>query len=224
MSQSPANKHETRSAQTRELFIQAAQELYAERSIDAVSLNEITVAAGQKNRNALQYHFGCRNGLLQAIIDKHADAVQPLRSGYIKEAETANWSAAEASARALVMPLADYTIDNPEGIHYVKILSQLAAINSVILNPTNSSELSFRREPELTELLTKALSHLPSVEAQRRLFLIVSITFHGIADVVRAAATDTEDSVFQDRTKMFEQIVNAIESILSAPARENQHR
>jgi hypothetical protein len=122
------------------------------------------------------------------------------------------------------MPLADYTIDNPEGIHYVKILSQLAAINSVILNPTNSSELSFRREPELTELLTKALSHLPSVEAQRRLFLIVSITFHGIADVVRAAATDTEDSVFQDRTKMFEQIVNAIESILSAPARENQHR
>lgn len=222
MSQSPANKHETRSAQTRELFIQAAQELYAERSIDAVSLNEITVAAGQKNRNALQYHFGSRNGLLQAIIDKHADAVHPLRNGYIKQAEKSNWSAAEASARALVMPLADYTTNNPEGIHYVKILSQLAAINSEILNPTNSSELSFRREPELTKLLTKAVSHLHSVEAQRRLFLIVSITFHGIADIVRAAATGTKDSIFQDRTQMFEQVVNAIESILSAPARENE--
>ena len=35
-----------------------------------MSLNEITVAAGQKNRNALQYHFGNREGLLQAIIDQ----------------------------------------------------------------------------------------------------------------------------------------------------------
>ncbi|MEH6570307.1 MAG: TetR family transcriptional regulator [Halioglobus sp.] len=221
MSQSPANKHETRSALTRELFIQAAQELYAQRSIDSVSLNEITVAAGQKNRNALQYHFGSRDGLLQAIIDKHADAVHELRRGYIEQAENSHWSAAEASARVLVMPLGDYIIDNPEGIHYVKILSQLAAINSEILNPTNSSELSFRREPELGKLMVEAVSHLQPVEAQRRLFLIVSITFHGIADIVRAAATGTAQSIFQDRTQMFEQVVNAIESLLSAPARES---
>jgi AcrR family transcriptional regulator len=223
MGQSPANKHETRSAQTRELFIQAAQELYAERSIDAVSLNEITVAAGQKNRNALQYHFGSRDGLLQAIIDKHAEAVHELRCAVMEQAHKSDWSAAEASARVLVMPLTEYIVDNPEGIHYVKILSQLAAINSEILNPTNSSELSFRREPELGKLLTKAVSHLHPVEAQRRLFLIVSITFHSIADIVRAAATGTENSIFQDRAQMFEQVVNAIESLLSAPAREKQH-
>ena len=63
------NKHASRSAQTRLNFIQTALKLYAERGIDAVSLNEITVAAGQKNRNALQYHFGDRNGLLQAMVD-----------------------------------------------------------------------------------------------------------------------------------------------------------
>jgi hypothetical protein len=149
--------------------------------------------------------------------------VHELRCGYIEQAQHSDWSAAEASARVLVMPLADYIIDNPEGIHYVKILSQLAAINSEILNPTNSSELSFRREPKLSELLIKAVSHLQPVEAQRRLFLIVSITFHGIADIVRAAATGTEQSIFQDRTQMFEQVVTAIESLLGAPARENQN-
>ena len=54
MTAATGNKHAHRSAQTRERFICAAQRLYAERSIDAVSINEITVAAGQKNRNALQ--------------------------------------------------------------------------------------------------------------------------------------------------------------------------
>ena len=79
MSSAAGNKHANRSAQTRTRFIEAAQQLFAERSIDAVSLNEITVAAGQKNRNALQYHFGNRDGLLQAIIDTRAERVQALR-------------------------------------------------------------------------------------------------------------------------------------------------
>ena len=214
------NKHETRSAQTREQFIQAAQMLYAERSIDSVSLNEITVAAGQKNRNALQYHFGNRDGLLQAIIDKHAGPVYALRQAYMEQAKKSDWSAAATSARVLVMPVADYIEDNPEGIHYVKIMSQLAAINSDVLNPTNPSKLSFRNDADLNALLVKSVSHLGRVEAQRRMFLIVSITFHGIADICRAAATGSDKSIFHDRRAMFEQVVNTIEAMIAAPARE----
>ena len=189
--QTAGNKHETRSALTRERFIQAAQQLFAERSIDSVSLNEITVAAGQKNRNALQYHFGNRDGLLQAIIDKHAEPVYVLRKAYIEQARDSAWSDAEASARVLVMALADYIEENPEGIHYVKILSQLAAINSVIINPTNPSKLRFRHDADLNSLLVRAVSHLGPTEAKRRLFLVVSITFHGIADSFRSATSGT---------------------------------
>ena len=214
-----ANKHETRSAQTRDRFIQAAQLLFAERSIDSVSLNEITVAAGQKNRNALQYHFGSRDGLLQAIIDKHAAPVYALRQGYMELAKKADWPAAEAAARVLVMPLADYIEDNPEGIHYVKILSQLAVINSEILNPTNPSRLSFRNDADLQKLLMLAVSHLGGLEVQRRMFLIVSITFHGIADICRAGETGTEESVLHDRPAMFEQVVGTLEALMASPAR-----
>lgn len=219
MSDKPSSKHETRSAKTRESFIQAAQELYALRSIDAVSLNEITTAAGQKNRNALQYHFGSKDGLLQAIIDTHASPVQELRSRYIDQAKQSKWSAAEAAARVLVMPLADYIEENADGIHYVKILSQLAAINSEIINPTNPSKISFVSVPTLNALLTEAVSHLPKMEAQRRLFFVVSITFHSIADIFRADETGTEDSIFHDRQAMFEQVVGVIEALISAPTR-----
>ncbi|MFT4824212.1 MAG: AcrR family transcriptional regulator [Cryomorphaceae bacterium] len=220
MSEKPSSKHETRSAKTRESFILAAQKLYSQRSIDAVSLNEITTAAGQKNRNALQYHFGSKDGLLQAIIDAHAKPVQELRSHYIEQASICDWSAAEAAARVLVMPLADYIQRNADGIHYVKILSQLAAINSDIINPTNPSKISFVNVPKLNALLTEAVSHLPKVEAQRRVFFVVSITFHSIADIFRAAQTGTEESIFHDPEAMFEQVVSAIEALISAPARE----
>ena len=87
MSASPGNKHASRSARTRRRFIEAAQRLFAERSIDSVSVNEITLAAGQKNRNALRYHFGNREGLVQAIIDQHAKRVLALRAPYLASAE-----------------------------------------------------------------------------------------------------------------------------------------
>lgn len=220
MDKQPTSKHEARSAQTRALFIQTAQKLYAQRSIDSVSLNEITVAAGQRNRNALQYHFGNRDGLLQAIIDTHAETVHQLRQAYLQQASNSPWTAAEAAARVLVMPLADYIQSNPAGIHYVKILSQLAAINSRIIDPTHSSKLNFRDDKNLNALFGKALHHLPRPEAQRRMFLVVSITFHSIADILRAATTSSDQSVLRDRQAMFDQIVSAIASLIAAPARE----
>lgn len=219
MTTSANNKHATRSAQTRERFIGAAQQLYAERSIDSVSLNEITVAAGQKNRNALQYHFGNRDGLLQAIIDKHADRVFVLRRKYQEELAHSGCSSAEAAARALVMPLVDYIEENPEGIHYVKILSQLAALNSDIINPSTSSGLTFQNDGGFKAMVGKAVAHLDSTEAQRRLFLAISITFHSIADICRASETPGTSRTLQNRAAMFEQVALTIEGLLAAPAR-----
>jgi len=219
MARNGDNKHATRSAQTRERFIEAAQRLFAERSIDSVSLNEITVAAGQKNRNALQYHFGSRDGLLQAIIDTHADRVLVLRQKYLDQPGR-GCSVAEAAARALVRPVVDYIDENPEGIHYVKILSQLAALNSDILNPATSSRITFQNDPQFAALIRRAVSHLGPSEALRRMFLMVSITFHGIADVCRATETKGTNRKLQNRAAMFEQVVLAIETLLAAPARD----
>ena len=213
------NKHKSRSANTRELFICAAQRLFAERSIGSVSLSEITVAAKQKNRNALQYHFGNREGLLQAILDRHASPVHELRRDYIAQAEESGWSFAEASARILIMPLADYVERNPEAIHYVKVLSQLAALNSDLVNPSNRSNINFQEEKELNRLMHKAFSHLPSTEAKRRLFLVISITFHAIADICRARELNNTASILKNHQAMFEQLVCSIEALISAPAR-----
>ena len=211
------NKHASRSAKTRARFIDAAQRLFSERSIDSVSNNEITLAAGQKNRNALQYHFGNREGLLQAIIDRHAQRVLALRAPHLLP-QADDEPAARIAARGLVMPVVDYLRENPEGICYVKILAQLAALNNDVINPSTRSRLSFQNDRELGRVMRLALGHLKPSEAQQRLFLAISFTFHGIADICRAAERSDTARVLQNRDAMFGQAVLAVEMMLAAPA------
>ena len=212
------NKHANRSAATRKKFIRAAQRLYAQRSIDAVSLNEITTAAGQKNRNALQYHFGNKDGLIQAILDSHADRVAELRQDYMDTIKPGRFPASEAAARALVIPVGQYICEKPEAVYYVKILSQLAATNNTVTNPNANSSLSFRTVPRLAALMNEAMAHLTADEARQRLFLVVSITFHSIADICRAFEGDSAKSRAR-RDAMLDQVAGTISALLSAPSR-----
>lgn len=221
MVQSAGNKHSDRSAQTRQRFIEAAEKLFAERSIDSVSLNEITVAAGQKNRNALQYHFGNRDGLLQAIIDTHSQRVRELRQPFLTPESTGRQSDLHRrAAKALVRPLSDYIEENPSGIYYIKILSQLAALNSPVLNPATTTAISFDNDEALAQLFRHALSHLRATEIRRRMFLTISMTFHGIADICRASEADNSSASLRTRRKMFDQVTLAVELLLAAKPQE----
>jgi AcrR family transcriptional regulator len=58
-----------RKPSTKELLIGVGEDLFGRFGIDAVSLREIAVAAGQTSSNAVQYHFGDKRGLVRAILD-----------------------------------------------------------------------------------------------------------------------------------------------------------
>jgi AcrR family transcriptional regulator len=54
---------------TKEQLILTAERLFAVHGIDAVSLRQISVEAGNANNSAVQYHFGSKDGLIQAIFE-----------------------------------------------------------------------------------------------------------------------------------------------------------
>ncbi|MEH6550368.1 MAG: TetR/AcrR family transcriptional regulator [Pseudomonadales bacterium] len=217
---STSNKHASNSALTRERLISAALELFAERTIGAVSLNEITTRAGQKNRNALQYHFGNRQGLVQAVVDKYSSRVSDIRSEFISQFETAEMSPAEMAASALIRPIIDYVSHNVEGVHFVQVISQIATTNAPARPKAPSYELHFPDDPKFTRLINEALHHLPAAEAHRRIFLAVSMVFHSIADIYRSAESDDTPQVLSARKEMVEQLVLAIESFFQAAPRQ----
>ena len=55
---------------TRQKLLDAAARAFAEDGVFNASLIEITRQAGQRNRGALHYHFGSRDGVLCAVIDR----------------------------------------------------------------------------------------------------------------------------------------------------------
>ncbi len=61
-------------AGTRERILDAAEELFAEKGIVATSLRVLTKAAGV-NLAAVHYYFGSKEALLDAVLERRAEAV-----------------------------------------------------------------------------------------------------------------------------------------------------
>jgi AcrR family transcriptional regulator len=110
---------------TRARLIAAAEELFAERGIDGVSLREINAAADQRNSTAVQYHFGDREGVLRAVLAKHHAAVEIARHALLDQYEAGPPGDIRALAGALVRPSAAQLADPDGGRAYLRILAQL---------------------------------------------------------------------------------------------------
>ncbi|WP_293372244.1 TetR family transcriptional regulator [Nevskia sp.] len=74
-----------RSERTRLALMKAAESLFGDFGIDAVGLRTISDAAQQKNNNAVQYHFGGKLELLNAILEYREMQLQPLRQALLDQ-------------------------------------------------------------------------------------------------------------------------------------------
>jgi AcrR family transcriptional regulator len=108
----------------RDRLISAAEDLFASRGIRAVSLREINRQAAQRNVSALQYHFGDRDGLLQAVLEKHRQATEPQRHVLLDRYEATTPGDVRQLAAAFVVPLAAKLADPDGGRAYLQIASE----------------------------------------------------------------------------------------------------
>jgi AcrR family transcriptional regulator len=101
-------------------ILRAAERLMAADGIDGVSLREINRAAGQGNASAIQYHFGDREGLVIAILERHQVASEPRRHALLDEYARGPGDL-RVLAEALVVPLIERLADPDGGREYVQI-------------------------------------------------------------------------------------------------------
>lgn len=74
------------STETRIRIIEAGEALFCETGLDKTPLRAIASAAGQRNINAVQYHFGDRWGLLTAIFEYRESQLDLLRRDLLQQA------------------------------------------------------------------------------------------------------------------------------------------
>ena len=108
----------------RDALIDAARTLFAERGIDGVSIRELGRAAQQRNNNAVQYHFGDREGLLLAVLSPWNEQVGARRAALLDELEGIAAPSVRGLAGALVLPCAAM-LESSDGREYLQIVGEL---------------------------------------------------------------------------------------------------
>ncbi len=63
----------------RSALLDTAERLFAERGIEAVSMREVSGAAGQRNHSAAQYHFGDKESLVAAVFQRRMQTINERR-------------------------------------------------------------------------------------------------------------------------------------------------
>ena len=109
---------------TREALLRQAERLFARRGLYQVQVREIVEAAGQRNVSALNYHFGSREGVLDAILSRHGDPTDLARGELL--ATVGRDASSRDLVAALVVPYTAH-LDTPEGRDYLRIVAQLSA-------------------------------------------------------------------------------------------------
>ncbi len=110
---------------TRARLVEAAERLFAERGIDAVSLREINRQSGARNAIAVQYHFADRAGIVRAVLAKHVPEVESRRHSLLDQYEAEARDDLRGLAAALVRPLAVKLSDRSGGPEYLQIQADL---------------------------------------------------------------------------------------------------
>lgn len=72
-------------SETREVILDAAERLFAEHGVAAVSNRQVSEAAGQANNFAVGYHFGTKNDLVLAIVRRHVPFIERRREEMLAE-------------------------------------------------------------------------------------------------------------------------------------------
>jgi AcrR family transcriptional regulator len=70
----------SRAETTRAIILTAAERLFAERGVVAVSNRQIGEAAGQGNTAVVGYHFGAKEDLVRAVVRRHTSRIEGLRA------------------------------------------------------------------------------------------------------------------------------------------------
>lgn len=191
-------------------LILAAEKLFARGGIEGVSLREIAAAAGQGNHHAVQYHFGSREGLVQAIFDYRMRQMENRRAEMLKAAESAGLLE-DARTIVEIIFLPQLELPGQHGNHsYANFLCQYLLRTETAEFADFGSELPPNIDRAL-RLLRARLAFLPDRIAQRRLITACFMFLNMLTAYSDDRARTPDDESFEDAVNdTLSQIVLAI--------------
>jgi AcrR family transcriptional regulator len=168
-----------RSTGTREAILCAAERLFAERGMYAVSNRQISEAAGQGNNAAACYHFGTRTDLLRAIESKHREPIEELRAQMLVDigdsSELRDW------VGTLVRPLTDHLAELGAPSWYARFAAQAMA-DPTYRHVVKKDALTSPALVQAIDGITRCLPDLPKRVRSERNIMARNLLMHTCAE------------------------------------------
>lgn len=201
---------------TRVRLIEAAEALFADRGIDAVSLNEVRIAAGQSNAAAVNYHFGSKEQLVKAVLDHRVVRIEADRGEMLGALEDrGEIQDPRGLLEALVHPQAG-SIERGEryvGFAARLLLGELGGYSDYIVLLADS-ELTPHGH-RIDQLLRAGLADLPTAVVERRMVFLYTSAMLALAQHQRAK----QAGVAPPTPRYVAELIDMLVAILQAPGR-----
>lgn len=199
----------TSGPETRDKLIRAAEELFAAQGVDGAQLRDIVALAGQSNPSAVQYHFGSRAGLLDAVMAGRQRRTEQVLEPLLAEAP----DEPHALLRALVGAEAS-ELRTERGRRCLRISAQLShesGVRTRTPHPTLDGTVYWR----LIERVEACLSGLPEPLRLERLDLALTVVGAAMADRARQYLDGTVP--LTDEQLFLADLVQTTTALLQAP-------
>jgi AcrR family transcriptional regulator len=181
----PAKARTDRNVATRERILDAAERLFAEHGVWAVSNRQVAHEAGQGNTAVVGYHFGTKIDLVRAILARHAEPVHHLRERMLAETEGStdvrDWVA------CLVRPTAEHLATLGVPSWFARFAAQVAT-DPALRETTMADALDSPTLRRIVTGLDACLPTLPDEVRREREDISRHLLVHLFAERERAVA------------------------------------
>lgn len=190
----PLAEPEPELASTATQLLDVAERLFAESGIDNVSIREIVRASGQSNLSAAHYHFGSREALIGALVERRVRTINALRHKRLDQLEASGrHHSVHAIVNASVSVLGEIVKSTPWGPDYVRVAAQALFSPQVHLWRYIDAQ-AMSGHIRFTDMLRVLLPEIPERTFKDRIWIMNNETVYSISRWIQLNGTVTPSS------------------------------
>jgi AcrR family transcriptional regulator len=202
---------------TRNKLLDAAAKAFAEHGVLNASLLDITRQAGQRNRGALHYHFGSRDGVLCGVLERHVDFLARREGELLEVARKTPADEIAPVVEAIVRPAVELAESGWRGRCCLLIIADLAEEDPRDLAPEVKVALAHTGGHAVYALLEERLPGIPVDVRHERLALITVFILRAVADRARLLDRRRKGRPQLDHDTFVDNLVAMVAAAVAAP-------
>jgi len=191
---------------TKERLLDAGEELFAQHGIAGTSLRDLTNHAAA-NLASVNYHFGSKEGLLRALLERR---IRPLNEERLRLLDTAERAAAdgkptlESILHAFVAPTIWMCRRHP---HFMRVMGRMQTDPDPEIRAWMATDLFAPIVARLEKLLTAALPQVPLEELYWRMSFLVGAMCHTWTNLHDTELLSKGQATFKGDAEMIDRLV-----------------